>query len=214
MEEGDELSGSFVFEVFEGIPGPVLLGRPALPLDEVSDLVTGLHGVLDFLHRVFAFDGRCLPQDLVRVRTVLNASAVRFHEGYMEGVMDSPALGQGQPDGSGGDDLGDSEGSQHLVVELLGWSSGSDVAGVEHDELVFDEQGRACSFGVRVLLHAGSSMFEVRGSTVKLLWTEYPIGHIDDATRVYALVYALQKLRACAGGLLAVVSTLCPWSIW
>ena len=184
IEEGDKLLGSFAFEVLKGFLSLVLFGRVAFLLNEVPNLPTGLYRVLDFLNQVFAFNGRCLPQDLVRVRPGLNASAVRFYEGYMERVIDSLAFRQGQPDGHRKDDFGNLERSQHLVVELLGRSLSLDVAGVEYNELVFDEGGSVCLPNVCILLYAGAGMFKVGGSLG--MYRGYLVG-VDLAGRVKSM---------------------------
>jgi len=79
---------AFAVEVLVWFPSPMPFGRPTFPLDKILHVSLYLHGVLNHFHLiVFAFNRVCLPQDLVRVRLCLNASAVGFDEGDVDLVL-------------------------------------------------------------------------------------------------------------------------------
>lgn len=102
--------GTFAVEMLVGLPRPVFLHRPALPLHKVFHIVLNLQDALDLFYMVpFSLNWHGFPQDLVRARKLLIASAVGLWERDMERVMDTPGLGECDLHSRGGDDLGDAE---------------------------------------------------------------------------------------------------------
>ena len=101
---------------------------------------------------------------------------VRFQEGYIKGVIDTPFFWEIKPYNRGGNDIKNIKGTYYFIIEFMYRTTSFKMASIEYNELIHGVYSERISPFISPFLYTNPGFFEPLLSIIINLG--YPIGVI------------------------------------